>query len=287
MLAASEPYQAYALSRSVEVVPMCTLSHLFSLVPVQDILLEILLPFDIARLIAATGCDIPPGRRKEYLNPVRDVFDKHEDIARLTKAGVSIILLGHNVHLLHQRLKDAESFVRKYGNRFMIDLIAIAVRFTLTNRVLEKLGSRSDIAYTWLERSLSMVPCTNSSLASLVTPPTSNIRLHQFRLNIRCCWFNTIDLVHPEETSGIFDWSYDEDVIETSATIVRHDGKQYSFYDTKCAGRWLPPVATAVGWEERGTPALTRHRPNVNMQEVLVRVEILGKKAGIVRVPTP
>jgi hypothetical protein len=281
---------------------MCTLAHLFSLPPVQDILLEYFLPFDIARLLAATGCEITPSQRKKYMDPVRDVFDKHEEIALLTKAGVSIILLGYNAHLLHKRLNDAESFVRRYGNRFEIDLIAIAychpdssanaahfpsIRFTVTDQVLEKLGSRSDIAYSWLEHILSMLPCTNSSLAPLATPPTSSIRLKQFRLNLRCCWFHTIDLVYPEEALGIFDWQYDEDVIETSATIVSHDGSHYSLYDTRCYGRWLPHVATAVGVEERGTPALTRHRPNVNMQEVLVRLEIPGKRAGIIRVPTP
>jgi hypothetical protein len=105
---------------------MCTLAHLFSLPPVQDMLLEDLLPFDIARLLAATGCEITQVQRKKYMNPVRDVFDKHEEIALLTKAGVNIILLGHNAHLLHKRLNDTQSFVQKYGNRFEIDLIAIA-----------------------------------------------------------------------------------------------------------------------------------------------------------------
>jgi hypothetical protein len=281
---------------------MCTLAHLFSLPPVQDMLLEDLLPFDIARLLAATGCEITQVQRKKYMNPVRDVFDKHEEIALLTKAGVNIILLGHNAHLLHKRLNDTQSFVQKYGNRFEIDLIAIAychpdssanaahfpsIRFTVTDQVLENLGSRSDIAYSWLEHSLSMLPCTNSSLAPLATPPTSNIRLKQFKLNLRCCWFHTIDLVYPEETLGIFDWQYDEDVIETSATIVRHDNNNYTLYDTRCYGRWLPHVATAAGIRERGTPDLTRHRPNVNMQEVLVRLEIPGERAGIIRVPTP
>jgi hypothetical protein len=281
---------------------MCTLRHLFSLPPVQDILLEELLPFDIARLIAATRCNISPSLRRKYMNPVRDVFDKHEEIALLTKAGAKIVLLGRKAHLLHERLENAELFVRKYGNHFQIDLIAIAycpadstvnaghfpsLRFTVSDQVLEKLGSRSDIAYSWLEHSLSMLPCTNSSLAPLATPPTSNIRLKQFRLNLRCCWFNTIDLVYPEETLGIFDWSYDEDVIETCFTVVSHDGNHYSFHSDRCDGRWLPPVPATIGVEERGTPALTRHRPNVNMQEVLVRVEIPGKRAGIIRVPTP
>jgi hypothetical protein len=281
---------------------MCTLTHLFSLPPIQDILLEYLLPFDIARLLAAIGCEITSHQRKKYMNPVRDVFDKHEEIALLNRAGVNIILLGHKAHLLHERLNNAKLFVQKYGDRFEIDLIAIAychpdssantahfpsIRFTVADHVLEKLGSRSDIAYSWLERSLSMIPCTNSSLAPIATPPTSDIRLKQFRLNLRCCWFNTIDLTHPEETHGIFDWRYDEDVIETSATIVRHDGNDYSLYDARCYGRWLPNVTTTVGVTERGTPALTRHRPNVNMQEVLVRLEIPGKKAGIIRVPTP
>lgn len=198
---------------------MCTLSHLFILPPVQDILLEILLPFDIARLIAATRCDISLKLRKEYMIPVCDVFDKHEEIDLLTKAGVNIILLSYKADLLHERLEDAESFVQKYGNRFEIDLIAIAyyhpdssantthfpsVRLTVTDQVLEKLGIRSDIAYSWLEHSLSMLSCTNSSLAPLAMAPTSNIRLKQFKLNLRCCWFNTIDLVYLEETHGIF-----------------------------------------------------------------------------------
>jgi hypothetical protein len=281
---------------------MCTLTYLFNLPPLQEILLEELLPFDIARLLAATGCEITPGLRKKYMNPVRDVFEKHEEIALLTKAGVNIILLGHKAHLLHKRLNHTEAFVQKYGNRFEIDLIAIAychhdlpantahfpsIRFTVSDRVLMNLENRPYIAYSWLEPSLSMLPCTNSSLAPLATPPTSNIRLKQFRLNLRCCWFNTIDLVYPEETLGIFNWRYDEDVIETSATIVRHDGNCYSLYDTRCYGRWLPQVATVAGVEERGTPALTHHRPNVNMQEVLVRLEIPGRRAGIIRIPTP
>jgi hypothetical protein len=62
------------------------------------------------------------------------------------------IVLGHKAHLLHERLKHAESFVRRYGNHFQINLIAIAycpadsafnathplsLRFTLSNRVLQ------------------------------------------------------------------------------------------------------------------------------------------------------
>jgi hypothetical protein len=255
---------------------MCTLADLFSLTPVQDTLLEDLLPFDIARLLAATGCEITKVQREKHMNPVRDVFEKLGEIALLTKAGVNIILLGRNVHLLHKRLNDTESFLQRYGNRFNIDLIAIAychpdssdnavhfpsIRFTVTDQVLENLGGRSDIAYSWLEHDLSMLPCTNSSLAPLATPPTSNIHLKQFKLNLRCCWFNTIDLVYPEETLGIFDWQYDEDVIETSVTIVRHDNNNnnYSLYDTRCDGRWLPQVGTAAGIKERGTPAKCKH----------------------------
>jgi hypothetical protein len=281
------------------------IDYLLCIPQVEELLLENLLPFDIARLLVATGWEITPRLRREYMNPVRDVFDKHEEIELLTKAGVNIILLGHRAHLLHQRLNDTKKFIKKYGNGFVIDLIAIAychpeppvnapgatqfpsARFAVTDRVLENLGSRPDIAYSWLEDSLSMLPCTNTSLAPFATPPTSNIRLEQFKLNLRCCWFNTIDFVLPEEASGIFDWSYDEDVIETSATIIRHDGSRYSFYSTRCSGGWLHQV-TNLPKVERGTPALTHHRPNVNMHEVLIRLEIpREKRAGVVRIPTP
>lgn len=175
---------------------MPTLSYLFSIYPVQEVLLENLLPFDIAKLLAVIGCQITPVQREHYMDPVRDVFAEYDDIKLLTKAGARIILLGHGVHLLHQRLNDTETFIKRYGHDFVIDMIAIAycqpepslnapigmqipsLRFTVTDQLLEKLGSRSDLAYFWLESSLDVLPCTETTLAPLMTPPTSHIRLH-------------------------------------------------------------------------------------------------------------
>ncbi|KAF2022768.1 hypothetical protein EK21DRAFT_95455 [Setomelanomma holmii] len=278
---------------------MCSLARLFNLTPVQDSIVEWLLPFDIARLIAATGCHFATCQREKYMNPVRDVFTKPEEIELLTDAGVNIILLGCKAHLLHERLNNTERFIENYGNDFVIDLIAIAycppepstnaltpsARFTVTDQVLEKLGSRTDIAYSWLEHSISTLPCTNTSLTPATTPAASNVRLQIFRLNLRCCWFNTIDFVYPEEALGIFDWSYDDgDDIETSAVIISHDSKKYSFLTRRYLGNWLSPVTSPLAVFERGTPALTHHRPNVNMDEVLVRLEIPSEnKVGIVR----
>lgn len=105
---------------------MCSIVQLLCLPPVEDSLLPHLLPFDIARLFAATGCDIKAHSEKWYMNPIRDVFENPEDIELLTRAGARIILLGHNAQLLHSRLKNPDKFIRDYGNDFPIDLIAIA-----------------------------------------------------------------------------------------------------------------------------------------------------------------
>jgi hypothetical protein len=122
----------------------------------------------------------------------------------------------------------------------------------------------------------------------MATPPTSNIRLQQFRLNLRCCWFNTIDFVYPDEALGIFDLASDTDMFSTSGLVIKHDGEAYFFVEMRSNGSWLPPVVDPERLNERGTPALTRHRPRVNMDEVLIRLEIPSdKKAGIIRMPTP
>lgn len=133
----------------------------------------------------------------------------------------------------------------------------------MTDQIIQKLGKRADIAHSWFEQSLSTLPCTNTSLAPMATPLTSNIRLEQFRLNLRCCWFNTIDFVYPDEALGIFDLSLDRDTLSTSVIVIKHDGKDYSFFNTTFDGSWLPPMAESEELHERGTPALTRHTPRV------------------------
>jgi hypothetical protein len=284
---------------------MSLLTYLFHLTDTRRSLLKNLLPYDIGRVLVATGCQLTTREKSLFMNPVRDVFNECEEIELLTKAGVNILLLGRHAHLLTERLKNTAKFIHKYGNDFIIDLIAIAyccpdsltnttvstqfpsVRFTVTEEILARLGSQADLAYFWLEHDLTMLPCTNTSLASLQTPATTNIRLKQFKLNLRCFWFNTIDFVYPEEAYGIFDWSYDEDVIETSSTLLRHDGEKIAFYDTRSYGSWLRELyhCRAGG---RGTPALTQHRPSVNMQEILVRLELPHlNKVGIIRIPSP
>jgi hypothetical protein len=285
---------------------MCTLAYLFHLTDVKRSLLDNLLPYDIGRVLVATGCQLTTREKSLYMNPVRDVFNKWEEIELLTRAGINIILLGRHAYLLTERLRNTDNFIHKYGNDFTIDLIAIAyrspesvtgtavistqtpsVRFTVNEKILTQLGSQADLAYSWLEHDVAMLPCTNTSLASFETPATTNIRLKQFKVNLRCSWFNTIDFVYPEEAYGIFDWSYDEDVIETSSTLLRHDGEGITLYDTRSYGSWLRELAHGRTGG-RGTPALTQHRPSVNMQEVLVRIEIPHlNKVGIIRVPSP
>jgi hypothetical protein len=267
-------------------------------------LLQFLLPYDIARFLAATDFSITETERKTYMDPCYDIFYNYDEIQLLMRSGVAIMLLGNQMHLLQKRLKNTKAFIDEYGNDFVIDLMAIAYcdpgipldaydyalapsyRFTMTDQIIEKLGDRKDIAYAWLERSLDTLPFTNTTLATLATPPTTNIRLKQFRVNLRCFWFKTIDLTYPEEGHNIFDWSFDEDVIETSVMILRHDGDKYVSYSTRSCGRWLAQPTDSHWGGARGTPALTQHRPSVNMQEIMIRLELpVSKIAGIIRVP--
>jgi hypothetical protein len=127
---------------------------------------------------------------------------------------------------------------------------------------------------------------TSTTLATLATPTTTKIRLKQFRMNLRSFLFKTIDLTYPEEGHNIFDWSFDEDVIETSVMILRHDGEKYVSHSTKSCGRWLAQPSDSYWDGARETPALTRHRPSVNMQEIMIRLEIpVSQTAGVIRVP--
>lgn len=181
-----------------------------------------------------------------------DIFINYNDeIALLIKSGVNLMLIGSQMHLLKERLNDTKAFIAKYSNDFAIRLIAVAYceleahnhalapsyRFIATDLVLEKLGTHSHVAYDWLERSLNMLPCTTTSLATVKTPPTTNIALKQFRLNVQCLWFQTIDILYPEEGHNIFDWTYDQDVIETSVMIIRQDGDKMIYYSTRSCGR--------------------------------------------------
>jgi hypothetical protein len=287
---------------------MLALAHLFDTNwEVRGILLRHLRPFDLARFIAAYELSITPQEEDWYMNPIHDVFYEFEEVETLLKAGVKFMLLGHQSALLTERLKSTQNtinFIEKYGNDFVIDVIAIAYhrpepiqalsylhspsfRFTVSEGLLKKLGSSAHIAHAWLEHDLSLLPCTNSSLAPCRTPETTNIRLQLFKLNLRCLWFNTIDFVYPEEAYNIFDWSFDEDVIETSVLIASWHAEEIQLYNTKRMGRWLAPPRASDVAGARGTPALTLHRPSTNMQEIMVRLEMpKSRAAGIIRVPT-
>ena len=231
------------------------LTVLFNITDVRRSILRNLRPYDIARFLAATGCQITEKEREKFMNLVDDIFLDSDEIKILLDAGVKIILLGHQLHLLHDRLRDAKDFTRRYGNSFTIDLIAVAycnphipttdvtyalssaLRFTITDRLLEKLGSNASIAYSWLERDLQLLPCTNTSLAPYETPESTNIRLRLFKLNLRCLWFSTIDFVYPEEAQNIFDWSYDPDAIETAVMIISYCDNKFKYFSTRSCGR--------------------------------------------------
>jgi hypothetical protein len=282
---------------------MCTLARLFDVTrDIRRSILRQLRPFDIARFLAASGCHLTEDEWNKFMNPIHDVFYDCHEVDILIRAGVKIVLLGHRLKLLYERLRDPTKFLKEYGDNFIIDLVAIAycrpdqtnpllqlpsTRFVVTDQLLERLGQDASIAYAWLEHDLRLLPCTNTCLAPYRTPETTNMRVQLFKLNLRCFWFNTIDLVHSEETENIFDWSFDKDIIETSVMIISWNDKGLGLYNTRSSGRWLaqPPAAE---FEVRGTPALTRHRPVVNMQEIMVRLEVpKTKSVGIVRIPAP
>lgn len=320
VLVSSSPLGAYLSSRCIAQIPLTLyfiprtamskhiLAHLFHTnLDVRAILLQHLRPFDLARFLAAYECSVTDNERDLFMNPIHDVFYHFEEVETLMKAGVKFMLLGHQLPLLRKRLETTEGtrdFIEKYGNDFVIDVIAIAYhrpepiqalsylqspsfRFTVSDGLLKKLGSSAHIACVWLEDDLNLLPCTNSSLAPCRTPKTTNIRLQLFKLNLRCLWFSTIDLIYPEDAHNIFDWSFDEDVIETSVLIASWDAEHIELYHTRSMGSWLaPPCASDVAGA-RGTPALTLHRPSANMHEILFRLEIpKSRAAGIIRVPT-
>lgn len=269
-------------------------------------MLQYLMPWDIARFLAASGCRITKREEKDYMHPTRDVFINYDEITLLAQSGLHFLLVGDQLPLLRQRLRDATRFIERYGDEYVINLVVIAycdpevplnapgyayapsLRFTVTDRLLERLGERSDLAHFWLEHSLDTLPCTQTSLAIIETPETSNVRLKQFKLNLRSLWFNTIDLLHPSDNFDIFNWSDDEDSIETSIMLVRHNKKGLVFHDTKATGSWLPQPKDQCWVGARGTPALTQHRPSTNTQQVMIRLEVpSSKKVGILRLPTP
>jgi hypothetical protein len=156
------------------------LDLLFCITDFRRSLLQFLLPYDIARFLAATDFPITETERRTYMDPCDDIFYNYDEIKLLIRSGATIMLLGHQMHLLQKRLENAKAFINEYGNDFVIDLMAIAYcdpglpadahdyalapsyRFTVTDQVIEKLGDRTDIAYAWLERSLDTLPCTST-----------------------------------------------------------------------------------------------------------------------------
>ncbi|OAL42636.1 hypothetical protein IQ07DRAFT_650835 [Pyrenochaeta sp. DS3sAY3a] len=284
---------------------MLDLNYLLSLTDARVSLLEYLLPYDIARLLVATGYQLTPRERAQYMNPIRDIFVDIDLISALLQAGVKIMLLGCQLQLLFKRLNRTEDFIHQHGNDFIIDLIAIGYRcpetsmktpqqgylpsdrFVVSDKILKKLGTNSWIAHRWMQKDSLTLPCMETALSLMETPKTTNIRLKHFKLNQSCAQSNTINLIYPDETLNIFDWTFDPDVIETSVLIVRHDGKNIVLYSTKTCGRWRPDATQQEVMGGQRTPRSTRHSPRANLQEIMVTLKLPGTQTmGLVPLPT-
>jgi hypothetical protein len=63
--------------------------------------------------------------REEFMNPIRDLGDEHEDIQRLISMGFRIALVGTGYYKLLERIAMPVTYCRKYGRRNMIELVVL------------------------------------------------------------------------------------------------------------------------------------------------------------------
>ncbi|CAI6338096.1 unnamed protein product [Periconia digitata] len=93
--------------------------------PVRNVLLQMLRPFDIANLLAATHSALHPEEKKVYMDYLDDIFDEKRELSRLNELGLNVILFGSDLHILQERLEDPRGHRKKFGKDHDFHIFAI------------------------------------------------------------------------------------------------------------------------------------------------------------------
>jgi hypothetical protein len=87
---------------------------------------------DIAKLDHVLKGILDENERSFYLNPARDIIWDTSEMESLAREGVKLIVCGRDVHLLHQRLHNTNSYLQDYGSskRLQIYLLGVFPMYT-------------------------------------------------------------------------------------------------------------------------------------------------------------
>ncbi|KAF4636513.1 hypothetical protein G7Y89_g1580 [Cudoniella acicularis] len=96
--------------------------------------------------LAATGNTVTPNQKKKFLNPVRDLGGKQNDVAKLISAGFGVTIAGVDCYLLMERIAMPVTYC-KYGRRKRLQFMALVQKPTsdvLQSQLLCMCHFRSD-----------------------------------------------------------------------------------------------------------------------------------------------
>lgn len=106
---------------------MDLLSSVFIVIePFRSTLLSMLRPFDIAKLLAATGCSLDPWEQQRHMDVVDDIVEDNRDITLLKRLGITMRLFGSDLGLLQQRLLDPCSYLARFADRDIFHIFVVA-----------------------------------------------------------------------------------------------------------------------------------------------------------------
>lgn len=94
-----------------------TLSSILRIYPICVTILQYLSAYDIAKLQMLLLCNLSRVERDKYLSPVRDLIWDIPEMKELYREGMRLVLLGHDVPALEQRLHDTKRYLKLHGTK--------------------------------------------------------------------------------------------------------------------------------------------------------------------------
>lgn len=90
-------------------------------------ILSSLSAFDIAKLDHVLRGILDENERSFYLNPARDIIWDTSEMESLARKGMKLIVCGHDVHCLHQRLHNTNDYLQVYGSSKRLQIYLLGV----------------------------------------------------------------------------------------------------------------------------------------------------------------
>ena len=82
--------------------------------PFRSTLLSMLPPFDIAKLLAATGWKLSGWEIGKHMNIIDDILEDSSDITMMRSLGMKVRIFGLDLDIMEQRLRDPSAYLAQY-----------------------------------------------------------------------------------------------------------------------------------------------------------------------------